>query len=85
LRMMGEGGGDRLLEPPLDVNDTLIVVPVGELTEDVSAQVDVAGTGVARRASVSDHTLVIRSAMSQNESGRGGDDSPQSGHRCWCS
>lgn len=54
---LGDLGASGLLEPPFDVDDTLSVVPVGELTKDVSAQVDIARTGVARRASVSDHAL----------------------------
>ena len=40
--VLDQVGTNRLLEEPFDVNDTLSVIPVGELTEDFPGKVDVA-------------------------------------------
>jgi len=40
---VGKDGKNDLLEEPLDVNDTLSVIPVGELSENVLGEIDVGG------------------------------------------
>jgi hypothetical protein len=50
---------NHLLEPPLDVDDTLSVVPVGELTKDLLAEVDVTASVGAGRTAVGYHTLKV--------------------------
>ena len=39
-------GASGLLEPPFDIDDTLTVVVVCQLTKDLVAQIDIAGTRV---------------------------------------
>jgi hypothetical protein len=44
IRVEGKRGGEvknDLLEEPLDVDDTLSVIPVGELSENVLGEIDV--------------------------------------------